>query len=300
MLASRSGSISSDCYFGSPVQFELESGPGGIRTHDLWLLGRSDRAETLSFRPTDWTEFDEYVTNSFAANTWKDYRRYARHYSDVLTTGDASPLLGLTDCKRRHVMGALAALANFSGVKGQWRDIVSRHNLKWSGRNDLGDLVGLLYSNRFDEMVTELKHSLEKVPEDYANYFRFNVVTGLRPNEAVTAANMVRNGEYGNTELGLLEHFRFPKIFIRNTKKAFVSVIDPETLALARATRPLDYQGVRSEFRTFMRRKVDTELVDLLQGRVPTSVFAKHYNRPNQLVELEKVRASLPELRKLI
>ena len=284
-------------------------GPGGIRTHDLRLLGRLDRA--------DWRKFDEYVTQSFASNTGKDYRRYARHYSVVLTTGDASPLLSLSDCKRRHVMGALAALANFLGEKEQWKLIVSKYNLKWSGRNDLGDLVGLLYSNRFDEMVTELKHSLEKVPEDYANYFRFNVITGLRPSEAVKAVSMLRtNAEYYNQELGLLEHFRYPREFIRNTKKAFISVVDAETIEVARATRVLDYQGVRSEFRrrklpfhmaycrkifaTYMRKHVDTELVDMLQGRIPTTVFAKHYNRPNQLSDLEKVRANLPELRQLL
>jgi len=215
-------------------------------------------------------------------------------------------------------MGALAALANFSGAKEQWRDIVSRFNLKWSGRNDLGDLVGLLCSNRLDEMVSELKASLEAVPEDYGNFFRFNIVTGLRPSEAVMSVNMLRNNTpgYYNANLGLLEHFRFPSEYIRNTKKAFISVVDADTLEIAKGCRPLDYQGVRSEFRrrklpfnmaycrkifaTFMRRQVDVELVDLLQGRVPTSVFSKHYNRPNQLSELEKVRAALPELREIL
>ncbi len=257
-------------------------------------------------------------------------------------------------------MGSLAALSNFTGVKQRWKGIVSNYKLKWNGRNDLGDLVGLLYSNRLDEMVLELNAALAAVPEGYGNYFRFNVLTGLRPVEAVKAVNMLRTNpeyfnkelgllehfrfprefirntkkafisvvdpetlaiaratpEYFNKELGLLEHFRFPREFIRNTKKAFISVVDPETLAIARATRSLDYQGIRSEFRrrklpfhmaycrkifaTFMRRQVDVELVDLLQGRVPTSIFAKHYNRPNQLSELEKVRASLPELRKLL
>ncbi len=50
-------------------------------------------------------------------------------------------------------MGALAALANFTGEKDRWKQIVTRYNLKWSGKDDLGDLVGLLFSNRFDEMV---------------------------------------------------------------------------------------------------------------------------------------------------
>ena len=113
-----------------------------------------------------------------------------------------------------------------------------------------------------------------------------------------------------------MEHFRYPREFLRNTKKAFISVVDEQTLETAKDTRSLDYQGVRSEFRrrkllfhlaycrklyaTFMRKRIDVELIDLLQGRVPTGIFAKFYNRPNYKDDLEKVRSFLPELRKLL
>ena len=148
--------------------------------------------------------------------------------------GDASPLLSLSDAKRRHVLASLAALSNFLGAKERWKHIVSEYWLKWTSKNDLGDLVGLLYSNRFDDMISELKTVLETVPEDYGNYYRFNVLTGLRPSEAVRAVNMLRTSrrEYLNLEMGVLEHFRYPQNFIRNTKKAFISVVDDETLIL--------------------------------------------------------------------
>jgi integrase-like protein len=265
----------------------------------------------------DWRKFDGYLTNAFHLRTQSEYRGNAKRYWRVLTTGDASPLLGLSDSKRRHAMAALAALANFTGSKEYWKGIVSRHNLKWNGRNDMGDLVGLLYANRFDDMVRELRASLEVVPEDYANHFRFNLLVGLRPSESVEAVNMLRTTpSYLNKEVGVLEHFRYPQQFLRNTKKAFLSVVDTDTLEIAKRARSLDYQGLRSEFRrrkaafamrfcrklwaTYMRKHVDTELVDLLQGRVPTSIFAKYYNRPNYLDELEKVRSCLPDLRKLL
>jgi len=201
----------------------------------------------------DWYKFDEYLINAFHTRTQEEYRNNAKRYWRVLATADASPLLGLSHSKRRHAMGALAALANFTGTKDGWKDIVSRYNLKWNGHNDLGDLVGLLYTNRFDDMIKELKASLETVPPDYANYFKFNLLVGLRPSEAVRSANMLRTTpKYLNKEVGVLEHFRYPEHFIRNTKKCFISVVDDETLEIARATRSLDYQGIRSEFR---RRK---------------------------------------------
>lgn len=54
----------------------------------------------------------------------------------------------------------------------------------------------------------------------------------------------------------------------------------------------------RKIFATFMRKRIDVELVDLLQGRVPTSVFAR-YDKPDYITELDKVRGYLPELREL-
>jgi intergrase/recombinase len=215
-------------------------------------------------------------------------------------------------------MGGLAALANFTGEKERWKQIVSKYDLRWNGKNDNGDLVTLLYSNRFDEMIRELRTILEAIPDDYANYYRFNVATGLRPVEAVNAINLLRTdySKYVNQELLVLEHYKYPSMFIRNTKKAFISVADNETLEIAKNTRSLDYQGIRSEFRrrklpfhmaycrkiyaTFMRKRVDVELIDLLQGRVPTGIFAKFYNRPNYKDDLERVRSCLPELGKLL
>jgi hypothetical protein len=94
--------------------------------------------------PIDWYKFDEYLSNAFHSRTQSQYRIQAKRYWLVLTTGDASPLLGLSDGQRRHAMAGLAALANFMGVKEEWKGIVTRYNLKWNGRNDLGDLVGLL------------------------------------------------------------------------------------------------------------------------------------------------------------
>jgi hypothetical protein len=67
-------------------------------------------------------------------------------------------------------------------------------------------------------------------------------VTGLRPIEAVKAINMLRTNHdnYVNRELLVLEHYKYPHEFIRNTKKAFISVVDEQTLGTAKNTRSLD------------------------------------------------------------
>jgi hypothetical protein len=82
--------------------------------------------------------------------------------------------------------------------------------------------------------------------------------------KAVKSANMLRTTpKYLNKDVGVLEHFRYPEAFaMRYCRKLFA---------------------------TYMRKHPDTELVDLLQGRVPTSIFARYYNRPNYLDELSRI-----------
>ncbi|AFU57418.1 hypothetical protein Ngar_c04740 [Candidatus Nitrososphaera gargensis Ga9.2] len=41
-------------------------------------------------------------------------------------------------------------------------------------------------------------------------------------------------------------------------------------------------KNCRSIFATYLRTKrIETEFIDLLQGRIPKSVFARHYFRPD-------------------
>ncbi len=213
-------------------------------------------------------------------------------------------------------MSSISALANFTGQKDHWKQIIARYGLHWSDRsNNMDEIAEMIYTDRFTEMLNETKKGLETVPEQYSNYIRFNVLTGLRPTEAIQSCNLLRNNghEYLNSELQVLEHFKFPKLFIRGKKRAYVSIVDYETLEIARNTASMDYESLRLEYKhrglsfnmafarklfaTWARKIVDPEIVDILEGRAPTTVFAKHYYRPDFRTELQKIRDALPQLR---
>jgi hypothetical protein len=52
---------------------------------------------------------------------------------------------------------------------------------------------------------------------------KFAVLTGLRPSEAVESVRLLSlrsEIKYYNPERQALEHFRFPSVFLRKTKKA--------------------------------------------------------------------------------
>jgi intergrase/recombinase len=111
----------------------------------------------------------------------------------------------------------------------------------------------------------------------------------------------------------ILEHFRYRDFFIRKTKKAYISLMTPEILDIAsrcstkgenafRLTvkRRGLHDGLklcRKIFATYLRMQgITPEVIDLLQGRIPKTVFARHYLRPDMDVELEKVRNCLAKL----
>jgi hypothetical protein len=77
-----------------------------------------------------------------------------------------------------------------------------------------------------------------KTPPQIANIIRFACLTGLRPREVIESVKLINRKEtlstYYNPDRQTLEHFRFPDIFLRHTKKAYLSIVPPEILQLVR------------------------------------------------------------------
>ena len=110
-----------------------------------------------------------------------------------------------------------------------------------------------------------------------------------------------------------LEHYRYPAIFIRNSKKAFISIVNEQILLSAKDSRNCSYAALRSclkkngmdmnmaycrkIFATYLRKNgIESEIIDLLQGRTPKSVFARHYFRPNFNEEMRRIIQTLQNL----
>jgi intergrase/recombinase len=122
----------------------------------------------------------------------------------------------------------------------------------------------------------------------------------LRADESFKSIELFQNDKinYLNEKLMILEHFRYPNIFIRRTKKAYVSLVNENILQVAEAVECTSYNKLkiyckknnlemrmsycRKIFATHLRTSgVEQETIDFLQGRVPRSVFARHYFRPD-------------------
>ena len=272
------------------------------------------------FEPTilgsdiDWHLFDQYLDSNSYRKDHTYWRNVAKKYCNVLLTGDATMLLTLTQSKRLKAMISLTHLAKFLGRYRQWREIVQCYNLKWSKIQ----VIPFMERVNLTTMLCYLKDIRPSTAQDVWHTFVFDTLTGLRATESCHAIKLLQSNaeDYYNSELGLLQHYRFKDLFIRNSKNAYISIVDDDILEIAKSACPA-YQKVRSTLRrqnkvmnmaycrkifaTYLRDKgIPTEVIDLLQGRVSASIFAMHYYRPDFNLYCTKIRSLLHELYDII
>jgi hypothetical protein len=261
-----------------------------------------------------WNEFEGYLSVNLTKHTAKCRVLYAKRYANVLRECNAQDLLLLSEEKRLHVMKSLAALSKYLGGYDIWKDIMQRYQLKWSDNDTLQTFKNMTNSEKDYESMTDwLENTLSRLPTKYGNILLYDTLTGLRPEEACKSISLIHKciEEYLNKKSFVLEHFRFPGLFIRRTKKAYISLASEpiiniaiqcsncgyNSLRLAIKRRGLDMHMAycRKIFATHLRMNgIEQETIDLLQGRTPKSVFAKHYFRPGS--NYERIRESLGSL----
>jgi len=132
---------------------------------------------------------------------------------------------------------------------------------------------------------------------------KFLRMSGLRKEEGITSFNLIidlskQGGLNGYlNENGVLEHFRFKEKFLRVTKNAYVSIVPMDLISEIGRTQKVTYAGIvkrihrremrcrinelRDYYGTFMVRPLIREEVDLQQGRVGKSIFARFYWSPS-------------------
>jgi len=247
-----------------------------------------------------WLRYNQHLQNIYQHSTLQIRKCYAKKYSHILTDGNAQELLTLSNHKRIMVMSSLASLSKFMGCYDTWESIKKRYQLKWSYDDGLTFFNSITNGNNLESMLKWLKDTISKLSEPDANILIYCTVTGLRPTEACQSIELIQTDldNYLNTESMMLEHFKYPKLFLRKTKHAYVSIANDSIIDLARRSSIRSYnstrmllrkQGIemhmahcRKIFATYLRNNgIQPEIIDLLQGRVPKSVFLRHYYKPS-------------------
>jgi hypothetical protein len=135
-------------------------------------------------------------------------------------------------------MKSLATLSKYLGCYDQWKKIIQRYQLKWSYKDNTKVFNDIITNNgnSYNSMVEWLKNTYSKLSKHYGNILLYNTLTGLRPDEACKSIILFQKqrDNYLRKDLKILEHFKYPDIFLRRTKKAYVSIVTDSMLELAK------------------------------------------------------------------
>jgi intergrase/recombinase len=211
---------------------------------------------------------------------------------------------------RGNVLKAMVNLAKYKGSYQEYKTKLKNHGVKWVNNDDSFSSFLRIVNNNHSNLGLWYRTAQSILRDNEKLWLRFNLLTGLRKQESIDSFNLIINNfqndslsDYYNENLGILEHFKFGDIFLRRTKKVFISIITKDLISQISNSKPISYQAVRkritrakhnlrvrelrSYFATFLRKNgILSEFIDLLQGRIPKSVFAKHYLKLDNIKEL--------------
>jgi hypothetical protein len=206
-------------------------------------------------------------------------------------------------------MAALSALSKFLGIHEEFSTLVKNYGLKWSVRSD--DVIIARFSRSVDPnaVFDWIKQVKQRCPllRDFMN---FMAATGLHFDEAVESCNLIiklakegRLNEYYDCERELLEHYKFKTIFLRRTKKAFISFAPKELVKGISIHKPLNAVAVQTMIRrkikksrfgdirevhgTLLTKFLNEVEINFLHGRVSSSVFMTNYFNPVWLADFK-------------
>jgi hypothetical protein len=244
-----------------------------------------------------WDDFEKYLKGTHRDKSVVCRLSYAKKYYHVLLEGNAKDILSLSNQKKLQVMKSLSVLSKFIGCYDMWKSIKEKYQLKWSSGNSFDAFKKIINEdNSLNSLLDWLNNTTSQISDKYRNILFYCTLTGLRPNEACQSIKLFKEkiDNYLDKNKMMLKHFEFPDIFIRRTKQAYLSIANDLILKIANESGNYSYNALRCHlkrknilmnmnycrkiFATFMRNNgVQSEIVDLLQGRIPKSVFVRHY-----------------------
>jgi hypothetical protein len=225
--------------------------------------------------------------------------------------------------KQRMVMASLSNLAKFLNIYQGWKQTIQNSGLKWS-KNDSFKSFIRIFNNNHSELKDWYAKATSVLRDNERMFLRFLLLTGIRKNEAIESFNLIidsykqnKLNEYYNEELSILEHYRYRQ-FLRPTKNCYISIVPKDLIYKIANSSKVSYNAIRKrlfsnnlsvrikELRSYWasymvkNRILISEEADICQGRIPRSVFARHYLKENIGELSNRILVALAELEKTI
>ena len=276
--------------------------------------------EAMSFRAFNWPEFQKYVQNKYRKTTAKRVMCYATRYYQILESGNVGQLNAVPSTVRANAIKSLIIISKYVGCYEQFKASLKSYGIKSALPDALAAFVRIYNNNNSNlgEWFAKVKPIL--TPEEML-LLKFLRLTGLRCSEGSESFNLIielsekgKLRDYLSSETGILEHFRYKEKFLRGTKNAFISIVPESLIDEITRSQPVTYAAITKKLQ---RRKIPTRIselrdfygtfmirhglvaqeADLLCGRIPPSIFVRHYFSPAIKELKERTLNALEEMK---
>jgi len=251
----------------------------------------------------DWSSFRQWVFNKYAKTYAPTVVCYAKKYASLLK-GNLREIDLLRPSVKAQTVKALTILSKFLGINQEFKKRLSDYGVKMNRPDAFSSFLRIMNNHNSDLLEWNKKASDVMRPNEKL-FLKFLLFTGLRTGEAIESFNLIiklnkenKLSDYYDKEQSLLQHFQFKDIFIRGTKNAYVSfasnelvgeICNSEELTYAQIIKRLTRKGLKlrlNEYRDYfgsflVKHNLIREEVDLLCGRIPPSIFMRHYWSPS-------------------
>jgi intergrase/recombinase len=235
---------------------------------------------------------------------------YSKKYGHCLLERNLAEVRDLRETLRPNVIKSLASLSKYLGIYQDFKKMLSDFGLQWVGKSSSDIMIERLQKVKDPNQIYAWIKETKEVRPDLSDLLDLMAYSGLRLSEAINSYNLIielhgkkKLREYYNDETQTLEHFKHKEIFLRSTKKAFVSFVPRELITkitqnqqtsydsihgdFQRDGRPMKFSDVREAHATFMTKYLREAEIDFLHGRCASSVFMRNYFNPALIGDLQ-------------
>jgi len=276
----------------------------------------------LSDIDLDWTEFKTWMFNKYSRSSATTFYAYAKKYQNLLVNIRGIDNLPITI--KSNVVKSLIILSKFLGLHQQFKKRLLDYGVKMHRQDSFTSFLRILNTNNNGNDVIKWLKEVYPILNDNENIFlRFCLYSGLRKSEAIVSFNRIIElnskgllNEYYNKDLNCLQHFKY-KDFIRKTKNCFITFITEDLLKQICNSQTVSYNALRirlnrnnvkcriNELRDYygtylLQHGILEPEINLLQGRIPPSIFIKHYWSPKLSELRDRIFKALTELEQTI
>jgi len=272
-----------------------------------WAEPDSDRrpsARQARPKSVDWIAYKDWVYHKYAKSYAPTVMTYSKKYSYILFEGSMKDIDLIPPKTKNTSIKSLVILSKYLGVHEQFKAELKSYGIKLFRTDAFGSFMRV-YTNHASDLIERYTKATSVLRPNEQLFLHFLSLSGLRKIEGVTSFNKIielnkedKLNDYYNEEKSLLEDFKYKELFLRGTKNVYISFLPKEIILSIAESERVRYDALkkrlmsakircrtnelRDYYGTYMvRHGLIKEEVDLLQGRIPPSIFIRHYWSPS-------------------